>query len=55
VTPFHFFTLAKTAKIGDSREAGLPDFSRDNIPKREKYTKKQQKMYQMTLTYTIWP
>jgi hypothetical protein len=55
VTPFHFFTLAKTAKIGDSREAGLPDFSRDNIPKREKYTKKQENVPNGIKIYTIWP
>jgi hypothetical protein len=41
--------------------AGLPDFSRDKIPKWEKCAKQQtnipngHKIYQMAIKYTKWP
>jgi hypothetical protein len=33
---------------------GLPDFSWYNLPKREKYTKRE-KIYQITAKHTKWP
>jgi hypothetical protein len=36
-------------------QAELPDFSLYNIPKREKYTKKDHKIYQLATKFTKWP
>jgi hypothetical protein len=51
---FKFSTFSGSLK-------GLPDFSRYNLPKREKYAKSPQyvpnvhRIYQMSLKFTIWP